>query len=143
MWSGSAENVPSGWALCNGSNGTPDLRNRFVIGAGNTYVVKSTGGEASHTLTLDEIPAHDHVATSSQYTHTHEVSLENKRAQSTNSTSSDRKAWNSPPQGSLQKRTDYIANDTHNHTITINKTGSGKPHNNLPPYFALCFIMKL
>ena len=44
LWSGSTSSVPSGWALCNGSNGTPDLRNRFVVGAGCTYAVNATGG---------------------------------------------------------------------------------------------------
>ena len=44
MWSGTIAAIPTGWALCNGSNGTPDLRDRFVIGAGSTYAVGATGG---------------------------------------------------------------------------------------------------
>lgn len=79
LWSGAIASIPSGWALCNGSNGTPDLRDRFVIGAGSTYSVGGTGGtstmiyqtqvggEHSHggltgatTLTISQIPAHDH-----------------------------------------------------------------------------------
>jgi len=58
MWSGSV--VPNGWALCNGSNGTPDLRDRFIVGSGTTYSIGDTGGEASHTLTSDEMPSHTH-----------------------------------------------------------------------------------
>ena len=75
MWYGNVNNIPSGWALCNGQNGTPDLRDRFVVGAGSTYALGATGGAASantsnagghshtvagggaHTLTLDELPS--------------------------------------------------------------------------------------
>jgi len=44
MWSGSIATIPSGWLLCDGASGTPDLRDRFVIGAGSTYAVAATGG---------------------------------------------------------------------------------------------------
>lgn len=44
MWSGSIASIPSGWALCDGSSGRPDLRNRFIVGAGSTYAVGATGG---------------------------------------------------------------------------------------------------
>ena len=44
MWSGSVASIPSGWLLCDGTNGTPDLRNRFIVGAGSTYAVGATGG---------------------------------------------------------------------------------------------------
>ena len=60
LWSGTTSNIPTGWVLCNGSNGTPDLRDRFIVGAGSTYSVGATGGEASHTLTEDELPSHTH-----------------------------------------------------------------------------------
>ena len=64
MWSGSTASIPSGWAICDGNNGTPDLRDRFVVGAGSTYGVNATGGSAnavliahSHSITD---PGHDH-----------------------------------------------------------------------------------
>ena len=60
MWSGSIATIPPGWALCDGTNGTPDLRNRFIVGAGSSYAVGATGGEATHTLTINEMPAHTH-----------------------------------------------------------------------------------
>lgn len=143
MWSGAIEDIPEGWALCDGNNKTPDLIDRFIIGAGKSYAVDKTGGEANHTLTISEMPEHNHSATSSNDTHNHAVSLENGRAQSTDSTNSDRKAWNSNGPGTLQADKKYIADDTHNHTITIENSGSGEAHNNLPPFYALCFIMKL
>ena len=50
LWSGSTDTIPSGWALCDGANGTPNLRDRFVVGAGNSYAVNATGGSANATL---------------------------------------------------------------------------------------------
>lgn len=59
LWAGAIVDIPLGWALCDGNNGTPNLKDRFVIGAGN-LAVGATGGEATHTLTVDEMPAHTH-----------------------------------------------------------------------------------
>ena len=53
MWSGAANAIPSGYVLCDGNDGTPDLRDRFVIGAGNTYAVGATGGSSATTLVGD------------------------------------------------------------------------------------------
>lgn len=50
MWSGAVNAIPAGWALCNGENGTPDLRNRFIVGAGDEYSVGDTGGVESYTF---------------------------------------------------------------------------------------------
>jgi len=58
LWSGSIASIPIGWTLCNGSNGTPDLRDRFVPGAGDAYSVDQTGGNASHDHELTD--EHDH-----------------------------------------------------------------------------------
>jgi hypothetical protein len=52
MWSGSIASIPAGWALCNGSNGTPDLRDRFVVGAGNTLAVGATGGSTTPAISI-------------------------------------------------------------------------------------------
>lgn len=60
MWSGSIATIPSGWLLCNGSNGTPDLRDRFVVGAGSAYAVGATGGANTVTLSTANLPAHTH-----------------------------------------------------------------------------------
>ena len=50
MWSGATNNIPTGWALCDGQNGTPNLQDKFIVGAGNTYAVDATGGSADATL---------------------------------------------------------------------------------------------
>lgn len=60
MWSGSIATIPSNWALCNGSNGTIDLRDRFIVGAGRDYAVSSVGGLSSVNLTIDQMPKHNH-----------------------------------------------------------------------------------
>jgi hypothetical protein len=82
LWSGSVVSIPAGWLLCNGASSTPDLRDRFVVGAGSTYAVDATGGSADATL-----PTHTHTATSLQTLVTHtlfklaEVVLETQAAQ--------------------------------------------------------------
>lgn len=60
LWSGSAASIPPGWTLCDGFNGTPDLRDRFVVGADLTYAVGATGGAINHT----------HIYTGSGHDHT-------------------------------------------------------------------------
>jgi microcystin-dependent protein len=73
LWSGSIASIPSGWALCNGSSGTPDLRDRFVVGAGTTYAVGATGGVNTVTLDTTQIPSHTHTGTTAatDLAHTH------------------------------------------------------------------------
>lgn len=60
MWSGSIASIPAGWALCNGAGGTPDLRDRFIVGAGSSYAVGNTGGANTVTLSTANIPSHTH-----------------------------------------------------------------------------------
>ena len=60
LWSGSIATIPTGWLLCNGGGTTPNLKNQFVVGAGDTYAVGETGGEATHALTIAELAAHTH-----------------------------------------------------------------------------------
>jgi microcystin-dependent protein len=75
LWSGSIASVPFGWALCNGTSGTPDLRDRFVVGAGSTYAVGATGGANTVTLDSSQIPSHTHTGSGTTSTtdlsHTH------------------------------------------------------------------------
>ena len=75
LWSGSVGTIPSGWGLCDGTDGTPDLTDRFVVGAGGTYTPGDTGGADTVTLALSEIPAHVHSISNHVHTmaHTHEI----------------------------------------------------------------------
>ena len=118
IWSGAANAIPSGWVLCDGNNSTPDLRNRFVVGAGSggSYSVGDTGGAASVTLTTNQIPSHTHSYSSAN----HPTSSGPEQNQS----------------GGPEDRT------TFNVSKTTGSTGGGQSHENRPPYYALCYIMK-
>jgi microcystin-dependent protein len=60
MWSGSIATIPAGWGICDGSSGRPDLRDRFIVGAGSTYSIGNTGGANAVTLIEANLPAHTH-----------------------------------------------------------------------------------
>ena len=115
LWSGAASDIPAGWHLCDGTSGTPDLRDRFVIGAGSTYAPGATGGNAQITLTENQLPAHKHTY-SNAFGVISNYGMYNGGASVIESISS-----NSTDSGSA---------------------GSGSPVDILPPYYALCYIMK-
>lgn len=132
LWSGSVATIPSGWVLCNGSNSTPDLRDRFIVGAGSTYAVNATGGSANAIVV-----SHTHTATStvSDPGHSHTY-LENTGSEYVGTGVGRNDVWN-----------DQIRNTGFSSTgitvATTNSTeGSSGTNANLPPYYALCYIMK-
>lgn len=131
LWSGSIGSIPSGWVLCNGSNGTPDLRNRFLVGAGSTYAVDATGGSADAIVV-----SHTHTATSAVTDpgHAHTIG-----AQTTASGGGGGNILNSPI--SLNVATNSATTGITVAT-TINSAGNSGTNANLPPYYALCYIMK-
>lgn len=122
-WYGNFSDIPSGFLLCDGSNNTPDLRDRFIVGAGNSYALSDTGGEAYHTLTIAEMPAHTH--------NVYSISA----------------GWTGDGFGNYS---DYrfisLTSDNSNHRLqynTMDYTGGNQPHNIRPPYYALYYIMKV
>ena len=77
LWSGSIASIPSGFVICDGTSGTPDLRDRFVVGAGSSYAVAATGGANTVALAEANLAAHTHSVsgtTASDGAHTHNVS---------------------------------------------------------------------
>lgn len=139
MWSGAATAIPQGWALCDGTNSTPDLRDRFIVGAGNTYAVDATGGETSVALTEDQMPIHDHGA--SQLPHNHANGSYDRLLKYNGSgteTGVDTGHMGSEP--NLQYSA-VIQEETP--AIIVGESGGDQAHENRPPYYALCFIMKL
>jgi hypothetical protein len=129
MWSGSIATIPSGWYICDGTNSTPDLRSKFVVGAGSTYAVAATGGSADAVVV-----SHTHTATVTDPGHTH--SLTNL------ATYSDTVSGGGI---TIQTRTNS-ANTTVTAVtgISVANTTAGVSgtNANLPPYYALAYIMK-
>ena len=131
IWSGSSASIPSGWVLCNGSNSTPDLRDRFVVGAGSTYSVGGTGGSANAIVV-----SHTHTATSTVTDpgHTHSIRNDNNNNNGIIPNGGD---------GSNSSTT-TVNSATTGITVgtTVASAGSSGTNANLPPYYALCYIMK-
>jgi microcystin-dependent protein len=145
MWSGSQ--IPTGWALCNGLNVTPDLRNRFVVGSGSSYSVGDTGGTNSVTLTASQIPSHSHSAgnlqTSSSGSHNH-VLFGNDRGSNAGQKTAPGLFVDDAERAAQDTNTIQPAGaHTHGITGTTGSVGDNQPHENRPPYYALAFIMKL
>lgn len=122
MWAGSVASIPSGWQLCNGTNGTPDLRDRFIMGAGSTYNPGDTGGISTHTHTEN---AHMHLVDPPNTTTTGS----NYAASVTPGLSGA--AWDHTHNVNIASFDSSYGSSTINNTTT------------LPPYYALCYIMKL
>lgn len=130
MWSGSIASIPSGWYLCDGLNSTPDLRDRFVVGAGTTYAVAATGGSPNAIVV-----SHTHTASVTDPGHVHLIP--NTRAGSPNGGSPYIAGAQSGP-----SNTDNTGSNTTGITVGISTTGSSATNANLPPYYALAYIMK-
>ncbi len=114
MWSGAANAIPTGYVLCDGNNSTPNLEGKFVVGAAasGSYAVGNTGGSETVSLTEAQMPAH-----------VHHVYL------ATDS---------SGPYGSIYAS----GNNNAQGAVATTSKGSGNAHENRPPYYALCYIMK-
>ncbi len=141
MWSGATP--PPGWALCNGQNGTPDLRDKFIVGGGSSYSIGSQGGASSHSHVVND---HTH-----EMNHTH--GMNHQHTGTTSSGSGPGVYSGNDPDPAY--RPSYV---NHNHTFTTDwtrdqtdgtrsQTGGATPGttiaSSLPPFYALAFIMKL
>ena len=122
MWTGTT--IPDTWALCDGTQNTPDLRGRFIIGAGqgtnlNNRTLNTRGGYETHTLIVDELPDHKH--------------------------SASKKCMSTTPSGDWSSYTDLRSDKGWNCIPGItwtNATGNSKPYNIMPPFYVLAYIMK-
>jgi len=134
MWAGLVNEIPIGWYLCNGANGTPDLRDRFIVGAGSTYSVGSTGGVNTVTLTSAQsgLPAHDHTIYDPGHSHSGVFGFYISSFASPDSGAWN--WWNNHPAKSTDAATTGIS--IYNNTAQNASTA----HENRPPYYALAFI---
>ncbi|MCB8816151.1 hypothetical protein [Desulfosporosinus shakirovi] len=172
MWSGAIGTIPDTWTLCDGTNGTPDLRDRFIVGAGSTYAIGNTGGSVAVTLTSEQLPSHSHgigtLATNSTGNHRHD-----KGTFVNSTTGAHQHSYDTKIEGTVTKvgtgayEGAYVEEEarltksagshthtlsgysgyegTHGHTLSGSTAsiGSGSTHENRPPYLALAYIMKL
>lgn len=130
IWSGSVGSIPSGWVLCNGSNSTPDLRDKFVVGAGSSYAVGGTGGSANAVVV-----SHTHTATSTVTDPGHNHTY--TRYSTLTGTAGANPIW-------ANTSTVNTGNAYTGITVATTNSTEGVSGNNanLPPYYALCYIMK-
>lgn len=117
VWA-STNALPDGWAVCDGENGTPDLRGLFVMGAdaANGYSPGSTGGLARVQLSLEQMPRHDHTYTGP----------EGRNDGRNVSTDQNGHIWAGGP---VSEETDSAGGDA--------------PHENRPPYYAVYYIKRV
>ena len=126
LWSGSVASIPAGWPLCNGAYSTPNLADRFILGAGNLYAPAAAGG-STDSITV----AHTHTATSTDAGHTHTASgVANLAGTNT--------GFNWSSGAATQTTNSSVAIIT----TTIASTGVTGVNANMPPYYALCYIIK-
>jgi len=123
LWSGAANAIPSGWVLCDGNNSTPNLVDRFVLGAGATTPAKGTTGGSKDAIVV----SHTHTATDSGHTHSGVLRTASSSPSVFGGSSSYLKEQNS--------NTGYA-------NITVSTEGQSGTNANMPPYYALCYIMK-
>ena len=164
LWSGSTSTIPAGWAICDGQNNTPDLRNRFVVGAGDSYPVGNTGGQNSIT----EVPAHSHSfstttnaggghnhtgTTSTVGDHQHHGWGENRswvygvtgsrNQQGSGAVDFDNYFYNTSPAGAHNHSFTTSTATNHTHAVTGNTDNFGVSSVDIRPlYYALAYIMK-
>lgn len=152
MWSGAILEIPDGWRLCDGGtiNGmtTPNLVNNFVVGAGNTYDVDDTGGSAdavvvSHTHTVTESGAHTHTYKDTIFSESGNAAgnatyIDN-RDQIIGTTGRHTSTTVSGQVWSYNENRTIASSGAHTHTIGT--TGEAGTNKNLPPYYALAYIM--
>lgn len=161
MWSGVT--APSGYQLCNNSElptnsplrptitNTPDLREKFIVGAGTNYAIGSTGGANSVQLQITQMPSHDHggLTGTQSANHRHTMPGDDQvsfgtgvagwAGQSAGNFGYDATSKKDGGNGTMWW-TGYVDAD-HKHGIGLQ--GGGQAHENRPPYYALAFIMRV
>jgi microcystin-dependent protein len=165
MWSGDINNnspkdtngvIHTNWKICDGTNNTPDLKGRFIVGQNPSddsfSTIKNTGGEKEVTLTVDQMPKHTHTINDGG-SHLHEVSnIGNDKSAIYAYLANNNGTGNADLGGGDKgnEQFDIATNDWSDHRVssgahshTIENNGGSNAHNNLPPYYVLAYIMRI
>lgn len=144
-WFGQLANIPSGFAVCDGKNGTPDLRNRFIVGAGDAYKLSDIGGEDAVKLEPSQTSSHYHTfgyhnANNNGYF----ITTASKKINADRPAGTYPAKWNGSGGGGWYgwDGSGWAGGQNLVTSLTV-ATEAQKPHENRPPYYALHYIMKL
>lgn len=141
MWYGKISDIPSGWVICNGTNGTPDLREKFVIGAGKSYKVGKIGGRRFISLQTSNIPRHRHFGkTTKGGAHNHLQWVGGLDDRNFSGVPGQTPAADAPAQH--RRYWTNSNNSAHSHNLKTNITGGKELLDMLPPYRSILYIMK-
>jgi hypothetical protein len=124
MWYGSIASVPAGWKLCDGANGTPDLRDRFVVGAGARWAPADVGGSANASVVSHSHSASSGSAGSHSHTGTAASAGSHNHTGSTNTTGNHAHTATTSSKGSHNHSGTTSSNGNHNHSGSTNSTGA-------------------
>lgn len=150
MWHGLLVDIPNGWALCDGTNGTPDLREKFVRGAANGIDPGGIGGALTHNHTgVAQNDTHNHVASSSLES----VPFADTTEDQSDSLVTGEELWDAEGDGEFDTDTEGHGHEfsgeteEHQHAIPVNTDAHGhvltvNAKNHLPPYYDIAYIMK-
>jgi microcystin-dependent protein len=142
LWGGSLNDIPRGWVVCDGANGTPNLRNRFPKSVPDgTTDPGATGGHNSLTLSTSQMPSHSHsgsnVSTTGSHDHKPEQDPDNQDGPSGDDT------YGADEIGSESDTVDADQQSSHSHGMSLNSTGGGSSIDNQPQHAELVFIQRV
>jgi hypothetical protein len=136
IWSGSEASIPSGWYLCNGQNGTPDLRNRFVIAVGDDHAYGTTGGASHKTISAASIAVGTYAITGNDLPSHYHTYIDDYAA---DSSSAEGVTSHLGTSYDVDSSTNAVSSTAHGHTGSYFTGGSTDIR---PKFYALCLIQK-
>ena len=157
LWYGTIETIPVGWSLCDGNSGRPDIRNRFSVGAGGTASANAsvTGGANTSSIGATSMPSHSHSATTYGPNQNHNHGIEGVHNHTEHAADDGGRVDGSTCQAQVYYAQEGMGtygaytgislsgeSATHYHNGSTDYTGSGSTYSTIPPYRALCYIIK-
>lgn len=140
MWSGNPASVPTGWRLCDGLDGRPNLKGKFIVGFSattGTYTMGATGGAASIQLATNQMPTHTHTISDPGHNHANgafQYLLQSNGVNTIHDVDSTSGEPNLVSKGAIASKTTGI---------TLGNAGGNIAHENRPPYYTLAYIIKV